>query len=252
MVSSKVYFISGGSRGIGFNLVKLLSERTDTVVIASARLPEKAQELSELSKKNPNVHIVKLDVSSKKSTLEAAASVSKITDKIDVLISNAGISDAYSSVLEAEEEKWLSHYRTNVLGSIFLYQALYPFVAKSKEKQIVFVSSAVGSIGNFLDFSVSAYGQSKAALNYTTKEISSELKDEGFTVIAVHPGLVHTDMFNIAGPALTASNPELLESLKNIMITPETSASSLLGVFDKLKQEDNGKFINYDGSDLQW
>ncbi|CAG85936.2 DEHA2C04598p [Debaryomyces hansenii CBS767] len=252
MTKQTVYFITGGNRGIGFNLVKELSERENNVVITTARKPEDATELNKLIKSNSNVHVVKLDVSSKQSNLDAAGEVAKIAEGIDVFISNAAIADSYKTVLETDEELWTSHWKTNVLGSIFSYQAFYPLLAKGNDKQIIFISSLVGSIGGFFDASVSAYGQSKAALNYTTKEISFELREQGFTVVAVHPGMVSTDMGNHGKSRILKSAPHLKDAIEGLVINPETSASSLLSVIDKLSTDDNGKFISYDGSELPW
>ena len=252
MTNETVYFITGGNRGIGFNLVKQISERKNNVVITTARKPEDATELNELVKTNSNIHVVKLDISSKQSNLEAAGEVAKLVDGIDVFISNAAIAYSYKTVLDTDEEVWTSHWKTNVLGNIFLYQAFYPLVANGNKKQIIFVSSAAASMGGFFEMSSSAYGQSKAALNYTTKEISFELRDQGFTVIAVHPGLVSTDMGNYGMKNILGSTPQLKETVDALAITPETSASSLLSVFDKLSTDDNGKFLSYDGTELPW
>ena len=252
MTNETVYFITGGNRGIGFNLVKQISERKNSVVVTTARKPEYATELNELVKTNSNIHVVKLDITSKQSNLEAAREVAKLVSGIDVFISNAAIADSYKTVLDTDEEVWTSHWKTNVLGSIFLYQAFYPLVAKGNKKQIIFISSPVGSIGAFLEISNSAYGQSKAALNYTTKEISFELRDQGFTVVAVSPGLVSTDMGNYGMKNIISSAPQFKEMIEAILITPETSASSLLSVFDKLSADDNGKFLSHEGTELTW
>lgn len=252
MANQTVYFITGGSREIGFCLVKQISKRENRVVITTARKPEDATELNQLIQTNPHVHVVSLDVSSKESNLNAAKEVAKIVNGIDIFISNAAIAYSYASVLETEEMSWTDHWRTNVLGSIFSYQAFYPLIAKGKRKQIVFVSSFVGSIGSFIETSVSAYGQSKAALNYTAKEISFELRDKGFTVVAVSPGMVATNMGSHGKEMIIEASPELKETVEKIYISPETSASSLLRVFDRLTATDNGKFINYDGSELDW
>lgn len=252
MENRTVYFISGGNRGIGFKLVELLSERENSVIITSAREPNTAVELKNLIKKNRNVHVVKLDVTSKESTLNAAKEIGKIVDKIDVFVSNSAIADSYSSVIETDEEVWVKHWRTNVLGSIFTYQALYPLLLNGNNKQVIFISSVAGSIKNFFPISVSAYGQSKAALNYTTKEISFELKEKGFTVIAVHPGMVTSDMGSYGQTKILESNPELKNVIEEIAITPQESASYILGLFDKLELTDNGKFFSYDGQELDW
>ena len=252
MSSSKTFFISGGNKGIGFALVKDLSENESNIVIASARNPEAATDLENLAKKKENVHIVKLDVTSKESTVEAAAQASKLVGKIDVLIANAGFADAFGSVLDTKEETWVQHWQTNVLGAVFLYQAFYGLVERGDAKQIVFVSSVLGSTGGYIGLRVSAYGQSKAALNYTVKEISVELGDKGFTVVAVHPGQVSTDTGKRGNETLIAESPYLKEMIEKYSITPEFSATALLAILNKLSPNDNGKFLSYDGSEIPW
>ncbi|CUM49356.1 uncharacterized protein AC631_05227 [Debaryomyces fabryi] len=252
MGDSTTFFISGGNKGIGFALVKNLSDNESNIVIASARNPEAATELKSLAEMKKNVHVVKLDVSSKESTIKAATEVSKLIGKIDVLIANAGFADSFGSVLETKEEAWVQHWQTNVLGSVFLYQAFYGLVERGDKKQIVFISSALGSIGGYIGLSVSAYGQSKAALNYTVKEISVELGDKGFTVVAVHPGQVSTDTGKRGNETLIAAKPYLKEMIENYSISPQESATALLVILNKLSPSDNGKFLSYDGTEIAW
>lgn len=252
MAKQTVYFITGGNRGIGFELVKRLSENENNIIITSARNIEQSADLSQVNKKRTNVHVVKLDVASKTSVFEAAGEVSKIADKVDVLISNAGVSEAFGTVLDTDEDDWSTHWKTNVLGPVLLYQAFYPLLAKGDAKKIIFMSSMLGSIGGFLGLSVSAYGQSKAAMNYTTKEISTEVAEKGFTVVAVHPGLVSTDTGSRGFSTILAANPHLKDMMDNSTITPETCATTLVDTFAKLTPESNGKFINNDGTELPW
>ncbi|CAH2355868.1 uncharacterized oxidoreductase [[Candida] railenensis] len=248
---SKVYFISGANRGIGFSIAKILAQRPDVKVIATARNVEAAKELAELKASTGRVEILQLDVSSEESVDALDAQLQKVAaDGVDVFISNAGIADAYATVLEAPRKVWTHHYKTNVLGPILLFQVLYPYLLKKKTRQIGFVSSVAGSIGNYFPLSSSAYGQSKAALNYSVKEISSELDAEEFTVISIHPGVVTTDMGNDA--VAKVSDPNVSEALKGLAITPESSATQQVEVFDKLNRELNGKFLNYDGTELVW
>jgi len=252
MSESKTFFISGGNKGIGFALVKNLCDNESNIVIASARNPDEAKELRNLAEKKQNVHIVKMDVTSKESTIKAATEVSKLVGKVDVLIANAGFADEFGSVLETKEEVWVQHWQTNVLGSVFLYQAFYELVERGDKKQIVFISSALGSIGGYIGLSVSAYGQSKAALNYTVKEISAEIGEKGFTVVAVHPGQVSTDTGKRGNETLIAAKPYLKEMIEKYSIPPEKSAAALLAILNKLSTNDNGKFLSYDGTEIAW
>ncbi|SJM81708.1 uncharacterized protein ZBIST_0075 [Zygosaccharomyces bailii] len=246
------YFITGGNRGIGFNLVKILSASPSNVIIASIRgstsLP-KNKELEDLRKDRENIHVVQLDITEEESINKVANEIKETPsfDGIDIFISNSGISDAYYEVLQAPKKVWLDHYTTNTLGPILVLQQLYPLLLLKKTRKLFFISSLAGSITGFVPFSLSAYGQSKAALNYTIKELSFELKSKDFITVAFHPGMVLTDMgqygiskFKDADLKINFSNFKSL--------SPEESATELIHVFGKISVEDNGKFYNYDGT----
>ena len=247
---TKVYFIAGATRGIGFNIAKILAQRPDVKVIATARNVEAAKELAELKASTGRVEIVQLDVSSEESIDALDAQLKKVAaDGVDVFISNAAIGK-FSTILETPRKVWHEYHATNVLGPIFIFQTLYPYLIKKKTRQIVFVSSLAGSIGAYFPISSSAYGQSKAALNYSAKELSAELDAEEFTVVSVHPGAVTTDMGNAAVESL--SDADAVNTLKEMQITPVESATQQVKLFDDLSREQNGKFLNYDGAELVW
>ncbi|CUM65832.1 uncharacterized protein PRCAT00003481001 [Priceomyces carsonii] len=252
-MSQQTVFISGGNRGIGFALVKLFSQDTKIKVLTTARNHASATELQELAKKNKNVHVIKLDVNSEESIREAAAAAAKVTNLIDIFISNSGIGDITGSSFSTERGSWIKHYNTNVLGPILLLQEFYPLIKKGGTKKVFFISSVVASITMELPIPRSAYGQSKAALNYTVKEMANELKSEGFTLVLVHPGVVGTDMGKDFAEKLIALDPKMADFFDpSSVITPDQSAEALEKLFLSSKPENNGKFLSYDGLELPW
>ncbi len=253
--SGKVYFITGANRGIGYQLAKQLSEANpENVIIGTARDPSKATELKSLASSNPKIHIVKLDVTSEESISELDSQLTKVAPQgIDTFIANAAISDSYQPVLETPKSNWLSHYTTNVLGPIEITKVVYPYLLKRETRQLIYTSSLVGSLSGFFPLSTAAYGQSKSALDHTVLTLSFELKDQGFTVVAVHPGGVQTDMGNYGLPKLLKNHPEAGKLLMEGSISAEQSASDQIHkVYEKLTKESSGKFFNYDGSELPW
>ncbi|CCH43236.1 3-oxoacyl-[acyl-carrier-protein] reductase [Wickerhamomyces ciferrii] len=237
-MSGKVYFISGANRGIGYEFAKQLSSIPSNTVIATARDPASATDLQELANSNPKVHIVKLDVSDESSFDQLDDQLKDIAaNGIDILISNAGVAQSYKTLLETPKEKFIHHYNVNALGPIFLVKALYKYLQKSQTKQIAFVSSLAGVINDFFPFSTSAYGQSKAALNYTVKEFSFELESEGFTVVALHPGTVSTDLLKTASAWYEENVPGFAEALSNYeTLTPEESAKRQIKIINNLSK----------------
>lgn len=251
-MAEQVYFIAGASRGIGLSLATYFSKNPKNVVIATARNPSTSSGLKELSKAD-NVHVVSLDLNDEKTFETAKAEVLKVSDSIDVFILNGGIYTSHNPTLETSKEQFLSHYATNALGRILLFQAFYELVKKSILKKVIFVSSLVGSVSEYPKLSSSAYGQSKAALSHSVRQLGRELAEEDFIVVSVNPGLVGTDMLLNAKEKLLAKIPAFAPRFApGGHFTPDESAEKLAAVIKKLKKEDSNKFWNYDGTEVPW
>lgn len=251
-MSGKVYFVSGANRGIGFEITKQLSQDPSNTVIGSARDVSKATELQKLVDSRKNVHIVTLDVSDLSSIEKLDSQLESIAKNgIDVLFSNAAIGKSVKPALETDVEVYETHWRTNTLGPIFLTRALYKYLKLKDTRHLIYISSLAGSITGYVPLSTSAYGQSKAGLNFFVKELAFELENEGFITVSAHPGVVETDMFK---EGIALANPELVEVLKDYpTLTPAESAKQLIeNVALKLTKDHNSKFLNYDGAELPY
>jgi len=85
------FSVSGASRGIGLSLVTaLLKHRPNAYIFAGARDPASADELAEIAKKHPNVRVVPLIADDEDSVKRAVDEVQKVTDRLDIVIANAG------------------------------------------------------------------------------------------------------------------------------------------------------------------
>jgi NAD(P)-dependent dehydrogenase (short-subunit alcohol dehydrogenase family) len=93
----------------------------------------------------------------------------------------------------------------------------------------------MGSISDTTSGGSLIYRTSKTALNMVTRCLAIELKSQGTTVVAVHPGWVRTDM---GGEQATLTTAESVAGLRNLIF--------------QLRLADSGKFFNYDGSELPW
>ncbi len=248
-----VYFISGANRGIGFSFVKQLSANSNNLVIASARNPDEATELQEWSKENSNTKIVKLDVSNEDSIAGLPDQVSKFTNGIDVLISNAGIATEKSgSILETPTSEFSRLFTVNSIGPVLLVRALRPFLSNKVSSKIIFISSVAGSISSTPTEMVAAYGASKAALNYYMKVLSINLKNDGIIVASFHPGFVSTDMTKrvLKNHGLKEGDETEFGDAKFKVLTPDESVSSILKVVNGLTIKSSGSFLNYGGESL--
>ena len=154
---------------------------------------------------------------------------------IDVLFCNAGIyGKRQQSLGTVDYEIWADVMRVNVLGPMACVDALAENVAASSRKQIVMMSSRMGSLSENAGGEV-VYRSSKAALNAVVRSMAGDLRPRGIGIVAVHPGWVQTDM---GGPTAT--------------LTPTQSVAGLKKVVEGLTAASSGKFINYDGTEIPW
>lgn len=254
MLSFKIYFITGANRGIGLQLVTQLLGKPNVKVVATARKPEAALELKELASKYQGcLAVVPLDASDQKSIEALPSHINKTfagEEGIDVYIANAAIADSYYKVLDTPRQTIIDHFNVNVLGSIETLKVVKPFLDKrNSARQIIFISSGAGSVGGYIPLPVAGYGNSKASINYFTRALASELDGEGYTVVAIHPGVVSTDMGNY-GITEAAKNGMDMKTFG--VITPAESASAQLKVFDNLDKSKSSKFFSYTGDELPW
>ncbi|KAK6199594.1 uncharacterized protein RJT21DRAFT_87476 [Scheffersomyces amazonensis] len=253
-MSGHTYFITGANRGIGFEITKYYSNLSkDNKIVATARDPSKAAELKELAAKNGNIEIIPLAIDNDESVAAIDSELTKIgVDGIDIYVANAAISDSYYTVLDCPKDVWLNHYTVNSLAPILVLQKLHKYLLKKQTRKIAFISSGIGSLTRFLPTPISAYGQSKAALNFSVIELSHELKPEGFNVVAITPGVVATGMGTYGREKILKASPEIADIIDSITITPEQSGTNVAKLIDNLKSEDNGKFFSYDGTEYPY
>jgi norsolorinic acid ketoreductase len=133
---------------------------------------------------------VKLDSTS---TTDAADAVTILKsehhiDHLDVVIANAGIANYFGPVLTTPVDQFKEHLEVNAVGVLVLFQAVHDLLSASKNPKFVTISSPVGSIGHqeLIPIPSTAYGASKAALNYLTRKIHFE--NPNLVVFPLSPG----------------------------------------------------------------
>ena len=188
----KNVIITGASRGIGFELIKLFSDKGYKVIALSRSI----------SKLNiPNVIAYQLDISCEKSILKIVKLILNDFSQVDILINNAGslINKPFSQTSFNDFE---SIYKVNVFGLAELIRLLLPCF--HKESHVVNISS-IGGIGGSSKFpGLSAYSSSKGALNILTEMLSEEFKDSGPSFNCLALGAVQTEMLEEAFPGFQA------------------------------------------------
>jgi NAD(P)-dependent dehydrogenase (short-subunit alcohol dehydrogenase family) len=192
MKSSRIALVTGANKGIGFEVARELV-RLRFHVYLGARNPEAGRAAAEQLSADGNVTFLEIDVSKPDSIRHAAEEFSRRSDRLDVLVNNAGIIvDGDEAILTVTPEMFQDTLRTNTLGPLLVAQAFVPLLRNSKTPRIVNVSSGGGQLADGADGWAPAYCISKTALNGVNSQLVAALPD--FAINVVCPGWVRTEM----------------------------------------------------------
>jgi NAD(P)-dependent dehydrogenase (short-subunit alcohol dehydrogenase family) len=192
----RVALVSGGNRGIGFEVVRQLAAIGHTVILGS-RDPAKGETAAQAIGESYPGRVIpaRLDVTDPASIEHLAGEVDQQFRALHVLINNAAVHyDTWQTAIAADIEGVVREaFETNVLGAWRMIRAFVPLMQRNRWGRIVNVSSGAGAISS-MDAGTPAYSTTKAALNALTRVVAAELRDSGILVNAVCPGWVATEM----------------------------------------------------------
>ena len=198
----KTALVSGGNKGIGFEVVRGLL-RADCKVYLGARTAENGQRaVSQLTHEGGEVVFIHLDLHEQPTLDAAAARIQRESGHLDILVNNAGIIlDGDGPPSRADVGSVGQILRTNFLGTLAVTQAFLPLVKNSSAGRIVNVSSPLGSLTLNGENTVAllGYAASKAAVNMLTVQLAYELRETAVKVNSANPGYTATDLNNFAG-----------------------------------------------------
>jgi len=200
LLQDKIAVVTGGTRGIGYAIVKEFLKEGATVVLCGSR-PQTAEKAVEaLKAENPtwNVEGIAPDLTKYESVKEALSAVEKKFGKIDILVNNAGVS-AKESFTSYTEEMFDSTMELNLKAVYNCCRAVVDGMKERKSGCILNTSSMVGTYGQP---SGVAYPTSKFAVNGLTLSLARELGPFGIRVNAVAPGITNTDMMRAVPKAM--------------------------------------------------
>lgn len=191
----KHIIITGTSRGIGLELVKVFSKMGHKVLAVSRNF----KPLKELGL--PGVEVIGCDINSPEELQQLTAYFKDNNQTVDILINNAG-AIINKPFVETTPNDFRRVYETNVFGVVALLQVVLPFMEKTGH--VVNISSMGGVQGSMKFPGLSAYSSSKGALITLTEMLAEEYKDSGpsFNVLAL--GAVQTEMLAEAFPGYKA------------------------------------------------
>ena len=207
----KTALVTGASRGIGrATALALASAGAQVLAHYGNSAPEAKSLVDEICANGGKAETLQADLGTPDGPLELARQVRAAAgDRLDILVSNAGVSKA-AAIEDHTIEDFDKLFATNVRSSFFLVQQLLPLLGEGSS--IILVSSLAakfvpGSPGQAGAPSIPAYAATKGAVDTLVKHWASALGPRGVRVNAVAPGVIATDMSNFtktdAGRQLT-------------------------------------------------
>ena len=188
---NKVVLVTGGSRGIGAEIVKILAKENYSIVSNYNHSEKQAIQIQqELQKQEKTIKIFKADVSKREEVKKLIQFTIKTFGTIDILINNVGIAQE-KLFTDITDDDWNTMLNTNLNSVFYCTQEVLPEMLRKKEGCIINISSIWGITGSSCEV---AYSTAKAGINGMTKALAKELGPSNIRVNAIAPGIIDTSM----------------------------------------------------------
>lgn len=244
MLKGKVAVVTGGTRGIGYAIVKLYLQNGAKVALFGSRQETVGKALASLKEENADWEVIG-DCPDLSDATAVAAAIDKVKatfGKVDILINNAGISDS-TPIDNYTAEQFTKVMNINVNA---IMNAVMPAVKIMKEQGggcIINTSSMVSICGQS---SGVAYPTSKSAVNGLTWSLARELGPSNIRVNAVAPGITRTDM-------VAALPEQMIQPLIQMIPLqrvgePEDVANAFLFLASDMASYVTGEVLSVDGA----
>jgi NAD(P)-dependent dehydrogenase (short-subunit alcohol dehydrogenase family) len=190
---SPIIVVTGGNRGIGFEICRQLARRGARVLLTARSSEAGMRAVRRLTSQNVAVQFCELDVTKPDNATALRDFLDRTFGRVDVLINNAGILPKEDAPgLEVKLSTVRTTLETNALAALLLSQELAPLLRRSHRGRIVNLSSSMAALSE-MNGDHAAYRLSKTALNAVTAILAAELRGK-VAVNSVSPGWVRTEM----------------------------------------------------------
>src|SRR5215475_7618126 len=191
---TKVALVTGAAMGIGAAIAEQLACDAMTVLISDINLEEAEKTARAFRDSGLSAQALQLDVAEPASIEAAFDQIAKTYGRCDVMVNNAGIAKTFPFI-DFPLDNWLATMNINLTGTMLCSQRAARLMVPRRWGRIINIASVAGmrAVGK----GRTAYGTSKAAVIGLTRQIASELADQGITANAVAPGPVDTPMTEV-------------------------------------------------------
>ena len=242
MLNGKVAIVTGGTRGIGFEVVRTFLNNGASVALLGSKEESVTRAINKLKEENENYPVIGFypDLASEKEVKEVFSKVANEFGHIDILVNNAGLSSS-TKIEDYTIEEYDKIANVNMKGVFICSKEIVPYLKETKGN-VINISSMVSIYGQSAGC---VYPMSKFAVNGLTKSLSRELAPVGIRVNAVAPGITKTDM--------VASLPD--EVIKPLIATipigrigePKDIANACLFLASDMASYVTGEIMQVDG-----
>ena len=220
-LSGRVALVTGGSRGLGRADALTLARAGADVVVADILLEsdtsaaESLGILAQAAVAQGMVHTeetvdeiralgrramaVRCDVTDRAQVDDAVAQVVTELGSVDILVNNAGTLDHVAQFADQRPDLWERDLRVNLTGAFNCAQAVWPHLREGGWGRIVNMASVAGTLGGF---GQASYSTTKSGILGLTKTLAMEGGRHGITCNAIVPGIIGTEAFHMANPAM--------------------------------------------------
>jgi len=191
LFKGRVALVTGGTRGIGAAITKMLAENGASVAAGYSKGKESAEKfMGEMKGKGADVSVHQGRVDETDDCNRVVKEVLDHYGRIDYLVNNAGIT-IDKTVRKMTAEDWRQVLNVNLSGAFNMTKALLEHMIERGSGRIVNISSVIGETGNV---GQANYAASKAGLFGFSKSLALEMAQRGITVNCVAPGFIETEM----------------------------------------------------------
>jgi len=230
--------ITGANKGIGLATARALAQRGFHVWITARDRLRGEKAIEQLRAEGLSAELLVMDVTDGMSVQRAAVTLSASTDKLDILINNAGVLlDASAPPSQTRISDMKDTFEVNLFGPVRVTQAFLPLLRAADNASVIMLGSGLGSLTLMTDeasiyssVNMLSYSASKVALCAVTVCFAKELAAQGIKVNAVEPGNVATDLNGNSG-----------------VLTAEEGAMSILRIALAEADGPTGKFFGPEG-----